>query len=81
MTACQPHLSFSNGLGHIWLWFARDFPIAVCWAHTSVKTTMLEWCLFHAGFLDRATAQYPHQFHLFWHAHASAQPDHGRPHP
>ncbi len=86
MTAWQPHLSFPNGLGHLWPRFARDFPIAVCWAHKSANTTMLEWflfhwSLFHAGFLDRATAEYPDQFHLFWHAHASAQPNHGLPHP
>jgi hypothetical protein len=75
MTAWQPHLAFPNGLGHTWPLVARDFPIAVCWAHKSANTTMLKWFLFHTGLLDRATAEYPDQFHLFWYAHSSAQPD------
>lgn len=86
MTAWQPHLSSSNGRGHLWPPFVRDFPIAVRWAHKSPNTTMLEWFLFHwflfhAGLLDVATAEHPDQFNLFWHAHASAQPVHELPHP
>lgn len=75
MTAWQPHVAFPNGLGHTWPLVARDFPIAVCWAHKSANTTMLKWFLFHTQLLDRATAEYPDRFHLFWYAHSSAQPD------
>jgi len=75
MTAWQPHLAFPNGLGHTWPLVARDFPIAVCWAHKSANTTMLKWFLFHTQLLDRATAEYPDQFHSFWYAYSSAQPD------
>jgi hypothetical protein len=75
MTAWQPHLAFPNGLGHTWPLVVRDFPIAVCWTHKSANTTMLKWFLFHTQLLDRATAEYPDQFHLFWYAYSSAQPD------
>lgn len=75
MTAWQPHLAFPTGLGTTWPLVARDFPIAVCWAHKSANTTMLTWFLFQTGLLDQAERKYPNQLHLFWYAHTSAQPD------
>lgn len=77
MTAWQPHLAFPNGLGAAWPLVARDFPIAVCWAHKSANTTMLKWFLFQTGLLEQAEREYPDQMHLFWHAHITARPDYG----
>jgi hypothetical protein len=77
MTTWYPQLAFPNGLGVAWPLVARDFPIAVCWAHKSANTTMLKWFLFQTGLLEQAEAEYPDHLHLFWHAHITARPDYG----
>ncbi|MGB8852963.1 MAG: sulfotransferase family 2 domain-containing protein [Pirellulales bacterium] len=77
MNAWYPQLAFPNGLGVAWPLVARDFPIAVCWAHKSANTTMLKWFLFQTGLLKQAVAEYPDRIHLFWHAHITAQPNYG----
>ncbi|MEY3204814.1 MAG: hypothetical protein RLZZ21_1145 [Planctomycetota bacterium] len=77
MTTWHPHLAFPNGLGVAWPLVARDFPIAVCWAHKAANTTMLKWFLFQTGLLEQAETEYPDRVHLFWHAHITSQPDYG----